>query len=82
MFRVKTLKEVNIKIELQGVNEIVNLNCYDLPGKDVYIALNRIYIRDANVALIVFDKTKRKSLDQAEKWIEELQTLCQQYLAD
>ena len=50
------------------------MNCVDLPGNEALIALNRIYIRDANVALVVFSKTDKGSMTHAEKWIDELKT--------
>ncbi len=36
------------------------------------MGLNRMYLRDANVALIVYDVTKPATLTAAEVWIEEL----------
>lgn len=34
--------------------------------------LNRMYLRDTNAALIVYDVTRRESMEQAEQWIQEL----------
>lgn len=59
-------------IELQGVNSKVNLTCFDLPGKEMHMGLNRMYLRDTNAALILYDKTDKASLERAEQWIEEL----------
>jgi len=36
------------------------------------MALNRMYIRDAHAAIVVYDITNENSLEQAEKWIEEI----------
>ena len=36
------------------------------------MGLNRMYVRDANAALIVIDKTKPVSLKTAKIWMEEL----------
>ena len=36
------------------------------------MGLNRMYLRDANAALIVYDVTNKESLDRAKVWIEEL----------
>lgn len=55
-------KQVNIRVDLQGVNSKVNFACFDLPGKEAHMGLNRMYLRDANTALIVYDKTSRESL--------------------
>lgn len=36
------------------------------------MALNRMYIRDAHAAIIVYDVTNAESFENAEKWIEEV----------
>ena len=36
------------------------------------MVLNRMYLRDTNAALIVYDVTNPDSLRQAEKWVQEL----------
>ena len=36
------------------------------------MALNRMYIRDAHCAIVVYDVTNAESLESAEKWIEEI----------
>ena len=59
-------KQVNIQVELQGVNSKVDLTVFDLPGKEMHMGLNRMYLRDTNAALIVFDKTDKASLERAE----------------
>ena len=37
------------------------------------MGLNRMYLRDANVALIVYDVNDKDSLKGVEDWITELQ---------
>ena len=39
---------------------------------DAHIGLNRMYLRDANVAIVVYDVTSEESLAKAETWLEEL----------
>jgi len=36
------------------------------------MGLSRMYLRDTNAALVVYDKTNSESLRKAELWIEEL----------
>ena len=36
------------------------------------MVLNRMYLRDTNAALIVYDVTDPASLRMAEKWLQEL----------
>jgi GTPase SAR1 family protein len=48
------------------------LELYDLPGRETFMVLNRMYLRDTNAALIVYDVNEAKSLKDAELWISEL----------
>ena len=48
------------------------MQIWDLPGKSSFVPLNRMYIRDANVALIMYDVTDASSLESVDQWIEEL----------
>ena len=48
------------------------MQIWDLPGKSSFVALNRMYIRDVNVALIMYDVTDASSLESVDQWIEEL----------
>ena len=50
----------------------MNLEVYDLPGQERYMVLNRMYLRDTNAAMIVYDITNRESLERADTWINEL----------
>ena len=36
------------------------------------MVLNRMYLRDTNAALIVYDTTNRQSMQEAETWMNEL----------
>ena len=42
-------------IKLQGIEQSVNLEVYDVPGAERFVVLNRMYLRDTNAALIVYD---------------------------
>ena len=37
------------------------------------MALNRMYIRDANCAIVTYDVTDAESLEHAERWIDEIE---------
>jgi GTPase SAR1 family protein len=50
----------------------VILNLMDLPGKDSFVILNRMYLRDANAAIIVYDVNAPETLENAEVWLKEL----------
>ena len=61
-----------IKVDLQTNNSQVEFWTWDLPGKDSFIGLSRMYLRDTNAALIVYDVTDAESLQAAERWLQEL----------
>ena len=43
-----------------------------MPGAERFVVLNRMYLRDTNAALIVYDVDSKESLTQAETWVDEL----------
>ena len=49
---------------MQNANSKVELWTFDLPGNEAHMSINRMYLRDANVAMIVYDVTKQNSLDK------------------
>lgn len=53
--------EVNVKYEI-----------WDTAGQERYRSLASMYYRNAQTALIVYDVTSQKSLEQAKYWIKEL----------
>ena len=63
---------VTVKVDLQASNNSLDLWLWDLPGKDSFIGLSRMYLRDTNAALIVYDVTNAESLNAAERWLDEL----------
>ena len=66
--------EKSFKIDLQQTNSKIELWTFDLPGMDSLMGLNRMYLRDANIALVVYDVTNKESMTKAETWIEELKS--------
>jgi len=59
-------------IKLQALDQNVNLEIYDVPGAERFMVLNRMYLRDTNAALIVYDVDRPESLKEAVTWIDEL----------
>lgn len=67
------VKAIDLKIELQQMNQEVIMHLLDLPGRESFMVLNRMYLRDANAAIIVYDVNNAKSFEDAEMWISELE---------
>ena len=67
-----SVTQQNLPVRIQSLSTDINLEVYDLPGQERYMVLNRMYLRDTNAALIVYDSTRRESMDRADAWIQEL----------
>jgi len=50
----------------------LKMNVWDTCGQERFMAIASIYYKDANVILLVIDCTNEKSLEQAEKYLEEI----------
>jgi GTPase SAR1 family protein len=50
-------------LELQAFNAKVGLSIWDIPGEEQTMPLNRMYIRDTNAAIILYDVTNADSLE-------------------
>ena len=59
-------------VSLASLDKQVQMNCFDLPGKEQFKVLNRMYLRDTNAALICYDASKPGALEQTETWVHEL----------
>jgi len=57
------------------------LNIWDTAGQERYKALTPMYYRGANICIVVYDVTEKKSFEAVQNWIKELRTyLNEQYL--
>jgi len=54
-------------------NRTIKLVLWDTAGQEKFRSLTPTYIKDANVAVIVYDVTNRNSFDGIEKWIKDVQ---------
>ncbi len=59
----KSLKNINIK------GKEVTLEICDTAGQDEYRAINKIFMKNTDIALIVYDITKRESFEELNNWI-------------
>lgn len=65
--------DIEIKMNITGVDQPITLWLYDLPGKEALMGLNRMFVRDAQCALIVYDVNEPESLTNAQEWLTELE---------
>lgn len=49
----------------------IRLQLWDTAGQERFRTLIPAYIRDSSVAVIVYDVTKKESLESCEKWVED-----------
>ncbi|XP_054977267.1 ras-related protein Rab-17 [Sorex araneus] len=52
--------------------EAVRLEIWDTAGQEKYHSVCRLYFRGAHAALLVYDITRKDSLEQAQRWLQEL----------
>jgi len=56
-------------------NIITRLHIWDTAGMERYRSLLPSYIRDAQIAIVVYDISNKKSFENAKKWIENVKLL-------
>lgn len=54
-------------------NKTIRLQLWDTAGQERFRSLIPSYIRDSNVAVVCYDITNKKSFDNLDKWIQEVQ---------
>ncbi|CDW77686.1 ras-related protein rab-5a [Stylonychia lemnae] len=59
-------------VDLPQSNTQIKLQIWDTAGQEKYRSVTPIYFRDAAAAICVFDITNKQSLDNAERWIDDL----------
>ncbi len=59
----KTIKKINIE------GKEVSLEICDTVGQPDYRAVNKIFMKNTDIALIVYDITKRESFEELTNWI-------------
>lgn len=57
---------------LQFNDKTIKFNIWDTAGQERYHSLAKMYYRDANAAIMVYDITKKGSFEGLKKWQKEL----------
>ncbi len=65
----KSRKEININ------ENTLNLELWDTSGSQSYRAVNKIYMRNIDIALLIYDVTNRISFEELNYWIQEVKEI-------
>ena len=65
---IPTIGSDKIKKEIEIKGEKLNLEIWDTVGQEEYRAVNKIFIKNTQIALIVYDITNRKSFESLNNW--------------
>ena len=58
------------KIEIDDKN--ITLNIWDTCGQEQYSGVNKIFMKNTNIAILVYDITEKSSFDNLNHWYNEL----------
>ena len=50
----------------------MKLNLWDTAGQEKFDALTKLYFKNAEAAIIVYDVTNEISFEKAQKWVKDL----------
>ncbi len=50
----------------------MKLNLWDTAGQEKFDALTKLYFKNAEAAIIVYDVTNELSFEKAQKWVKDL----------
>lgn len=59
----------------------VKFNIWDTAGQERYHALAKVYYRDADAVILVYDITKQISFLGLQKWMSEIRSTCGEHIA-
>ena len=51
----------------------MSLSIWDTAGQEKFDALTKLYFKDAEAALIVYDVTNKQSFEKTRKWVKDLE---------
>lgn len=66
------LNDINHSNDKQFENNFITLEIWDTAGQERYRALVPLYFRHADVYILVFDVSDRKSFESVEHWVEKI----------
>ena len=69
---IPTIGSDKIKKEIEIEGKILNLEIWDTVGQEQYRTVNKIFIKNAQIALIVYDITNKDSFNNLNFWLQEI----------
>ena len=61
--------------EVKVGGKTIKLEIWDTAGQEQYRTVNKIYMKNAKIALIVYDITQQQSFDNLKNWYNELKNI-------
>ena len=58
--------------EIEIENTKIKFELWDTPGQEIYTSANKIFMKNTDIALIVYDITNKKSFENLNEFYEEL----------
>jgi len=63
------------EIEIEKTDKKIKFDLWDTAGQEIYRSLAKIFYKDANIILLVYDITNKKSFEGIEKyWYNQIKT--------
>ena len=51
-------------------DERIKMNIWDTAGQERFDSINKMYFRDADAAIVIYDITDTQSFEKADKWVK------------
>ena len=64
------------QFKVNNSDKTINVQIWDTAGSEKFRALNKIYIKSADAAIIVYDITSKKSFEELDYWIKQIKEIC------
>ena len=64
------------KLKVKNSDKEINVQIWDTAGSERFRALNKIYIKSADAAIIVYDITSKKSFEELNYWVQLIKEIC------
>ncbi|PAA73631.1 hypothetical protein BOX15_Mlig028188g2, partial [Macrostomum lignano] len=65
-----------LKVVKWSDTETIKLQMWDIAGQERFTSMTRVYYKDANAAIVMFDLTAKNTFHSALKWKRDLDSKC------